>query len=68
MAWVIPASARQRSAPTCGRATRPTCPNVGKLLSNLKFNLAMEGAMMAPVLKSGADPKATALDVAEGQS
>jgi len=37
------------------------CPNVGKLLSNLKFNLAMEGAMMAPVLKGGADPKATAL-------
>lgn len=38
------------------------CPNVGKLLSNLKFNLAMEGAMMGPVLKSGADPKATALE------
>lgn len=37
------------------------CPNVGKLLTNLKFNLAMEGAMMAPVLKDGADPKATAL-------
>ena len=37
------------------------CPNVGKFLSNLKFNLAMEGAMMEPVLKSGADPKATAL-------
>ena len=36
------------------------CPNVGKLLSNLKFNLAMEGAMMAPVLKDQADPKATA--------
>ena len=36
------------------------CPNVGKLLTNLKFNLAMEGAMMDPVLKSGADPKATA--------
>ncbi len=36
------------------------CPNVGKLLGNLKFNLAMEGAMMAPVLKDGADPKATA--------
>ncbi|MGE0022650.1 MAG: choline ABC transporter substrate-binding protein [Hyphomicrobium sp.] len=36
------------------------CPNVGKLLTNLKFNLAMEGAMMAPVLKDGADPKATA--------
>lgn len=38
------------------------CPNAGKLLGNLKFNLAMEGAMMAPVLKDGADPKATALD------
>ncbi len=37
------------------------CPNAGKLVSNLKFNLAMEGAMMAPVLKDGADPKATAL-------
>ncbi len=36
------------------------CPNVGKLLQNLKFNLAMEGAMMAPVLKDAADPKATA--------
>jgi len=36
------------------------CPNVGKLLSNLKFNLAMEGAMMEPVLKDGADPKETA--------
>jgi len=38
------------------------CPNVGKLLSNLKFNLAMEGAMMGPVLKDSADPKKTALD------
>jgi glycine betaine/proline transport system substrate-binding protein len=37
------------------------CANVGKLLSNLKFDLAMEGAMMGPVLKDGADPKATAL-------
>jgi glycine betaine/proline transport system substrate-binding protein len=36
------------------------CANVGKLLSNLKFTLAMEGAMMAPVLKDQADPKATA--------
>ena len=36
------------------------CPNVGKLLSNLKFDLAMEGAMMGPVLKDGADPKETA--------
>ncbi|MGB8818378.1 MAG: choline ABC transporter substrate-binding protein [Rhizobiaceae bacterium] len=38
------------------------CPNVGKLLTNLKFDLAMEGAMMAPVLKDGADPKAVALE------
>jgi glycine betaine/proline transport system substrate-binding protein len=38
------------------------CPNVAKLLKNEKFNLAMEGAMMEPVLKSGADPKATALE------
>jgi glycine betaine/proline transport system substrate-binding protein len=37
------------------------CPNAGKLLGNLKFSLGMEGAMMAPVLKDGADPKATAL-------
>ena len=36
------------------------CPNLGKLLSNLKFNLAMEGAMMGPVLKDSADPKETA--------
>ena len=38
------------------------CPNVGKLLTNLKFDLAMEGAMMAPVLKDGADPKTVAKD------
>jgi glycine betaine/proline transport system substrate-binding protein len=36
------------------------CPNVGKLLSNLKFDLASEGAMMGPVLKDSADPKVTA--------
>ena len=36
------------------------CPNAGKLLSNLKFTLEMEGAMMDPVLKNGADPKETA--------
>jgi glycine betaine/proline transport system substrate-binding protein len=38
------------------------CPNAGKLVSNLKFDLAMEGAMMAPVLKDGKDPKAVALE------
>ena len=36
------------------------CPNAGKLLANLKFSLEMEGAMMDPVLKDGADPKETA--------
>jgi glycine betaine/proline transport system substrate-binding protein len=36
------------------------CPNVGKLLTNLKFTIPMEGAMMNPVLKDGADPKEAA--------
>ena len=36
------------------------CPNAGKLLANLRFSLEMEGAMMDPVLKDGADPKETA--------
>jgi glycine betaine/proline transport system substrate-binding protein len=36
------------------------CPNAGALLKNLKFDLAMEGAMMGPVLKDSADPKETA--------
>jgi glycine betaine/proline transport system substrate-binding protein len=38
------------------------CPNAGKLVSNLKFNLKMEGDMMAPVLKDGKDPKAVAME------
>ena len=36
------------------------CPNAAKLLSNLKFELGMEGDMMDKVLKDGADPKETA--------
>lgn len=36
------------------------CPNAGKLVSNLRFTLPMEGAMMAPVLKDGKDPKEVA--------
>ncbi|MFZ1773011.1 MAG: choline ABC transporter substrate-binding protein [Rhizobiaceae bacterium] len=36
------------------------CPNAGKFFQNLKFSLAMEGAMMGPVLKDGADPKESA--------
>jgi glycine betaine/proline transport system substrate-binding protein len=38
------------------------CPNAGKLVSNLRFNLKMEGEMMAPVLKDGKDPKEVALE------
>ncbi len=38
------------------------CPNAGKLMTNLKFDLAMESAMMKPVLDDGADPKASARD------
>ena len=46
---------------TIARAGYSTeCPNVGALLKNLKFDLAMEGALMDPVLKNGADPKETA--------
>jgi glycine betaine/proline transport system substrate-binding protein len=46
---------------TVARAGYPgECPNVGTLLKNLKFDLAMEGAMMGPVLKDSADPKETA--------
>ena len=32
------------------------CPNVGALLSNLKFTLAMENEIMAAILNDGADP------------
>jgi glycine betaine/proline transport system substrate-binding protein len=38
------------------------CPNAGKLIANLKFDLKMEGTMMAPVLKDGTDPKAVAAE------
>jgi glycine betaine/proline transport system substrate-binding protein len=37
------------------------CPNVGKFISNLKFNLDMENEMMAQILDKGADPKTTAV-------
>ncbi|WP_193368227.1 choline ABC transporter substrate-binding protein [Pelagibius marinus] len=32
------------------------CPNVGKLLSNLKFSLPMEGAIMGAILDDGQEP------------
>ncbi|MEQ8354558.1 MAG: choline ABC transporter substrate-binding protein [Kiloniellaceae bacterium] len=32
------------------------CPNVGKLLNNLKFSLPMEGAIMGAILDDGEEP------------
>ena len=37
------------------------CPNVGKLLNNLKFSLPMEGAIMGAILDEGKDPEEAAL-------
>ena len=37
------------------------CPNVGKLVSNLKFTMDMENKVMGEILNNGADPKAAAL-------
>ena len=36
------------------------CPNVGALLTNLKFTLAMENEIMGAILDDGADPKKAA--------
>jgi glycine betaine/proline transport system substrate-binding protein len=36
------------------------CPNVGKLLNNLKFSLPMEGAIMGAILDEGKEPNAAA--------
>lgn len=36
------------------------CPNVGALLANLEFTLAMENEIMAAILDDGADPAAAA--------
>ena len=33
------------------------CPNVGKLLSNLEFSLAMENEVMGAILNDGEDPR-----------
>ena len=32
------------------------CPNVGKLLTNLEFSLAMENEIMGAILNDGEDP------------
>ena len=34
------------------------CPNVGRLLGNLKFNSAMENRLMSDILDKGMDPGA----------
>ncbi|MEM6667241.1 MAG: choline ABC transporter substrate-binding protein [Pseudomonadota bacterium] len=34
-----------------------TCPNVGKLLTNLEFTLAMENEIMGAILNDGEDPE-----------
>jgi glycine betaine/proline transport system substrate-binding protein len=36
------------------------CPNVGKLLDNLKFSLTMENEIMGAILDAGEDPEAAA--------
>ena len=38
------------------------CSNVGKLLSNLKFSLAMENEIMGAILNDGTEPAAAAKD------
>ncbi|MCV3271937.1 choline ABC transporter substrate-binding protein [Roseobacter sinensis] len=38
------------------------CPNVGKLLTNLKFTLAMENEIMGAILNDGTEPSEAATD------
>lgn len=38
------------------------CPNVGKLLANLKFSLEMENEVMGKILDDGMDPEAAATE------
>lgn len=42
------------------------CPNVGKLLQNLKFSLATENEMMGYMLDDGMDPQAAAVKLVKG--
>ena len=53
--------------PMCARATPTECPNVGKFIANLKFNLDMEGEMMDAILKGG-DANTVATDWLKKQS
>ena len=38
------------------------CPNVGKLITNLKFSLAMENEIMGKILNDGKEPEAAATE------
>jgi glycine betaine/proline transport system substrate-binding protein len=38
------------------------CPNIGKLLSNLKFSLPMENEIMGKILNDSEDPEKAATD------
>lgn len=42
------------------KAYSASCPNLGKLLSNLQFTLAMENEIMGAILDDGQDPDAAA--------
>ena len=44
------------------------CPNVGKLLKNLKFSLAMENEIMGAILDDGKDPNKAAAAWLKSQS
>lgn len=44
------------------------CPNVGKLLTNLKFTLAMENEIMGLILNDGEDPRDAASAWLKGNS
>jgi glycine betaine/proline transport system substrate-binding protein len=38
------------------------CPNIGKLITNLKFTLDMENVIMGKILNDGQDPEKAALE------
>ncbi len=48
--------AAQSSATNTRAGYVAECPNVGKLLTNLSFSLAMENEIMGAILNDGTDP------------
>ena len=50
------------STPTRRAGYAAECGNVGKLLNNLKFTLAMENEIMGAILNDGVDPDEAASD------